>query len=328
MFATPVFISRNVLDPAIYASKRASQGRVHSISRLSTTSSEASSVDLYRTSSTSSNASTSTTASSIAPSSPRQRPQHRKTFSASSFSLPKRFQKKLQKAQPQQLQRRSEPVPTSAPLLAPVHVEETTPKPAADWQCSDLVVRCRNDVYHVDRVIMCYHSRWFEKVCAVVIAPRSSKSVIDLSSDDPEAVAAMMQYCYQLDYTERLSGSDAAVPEATTLSSHVAVFMLAERYGITGLKRVALEKFEELAGMVLMFEGNEEQLIQAIRAMYAPGRRSDANDLRRLAIQLCAGHVEAFIKGTEKTMAMVFESMDELPEFRADLFEEMASRWK
>lgn len=229
--------------------------------------------------------------------------------------------------------------------MTPVHVEEPAPKPATEWQCSDLVVRCKNDVYHVDRVIMCYHSRWFEKVCAVVISPvcfpsfnssqhfaddlqKSAKSVIDLSADDPDAVAAMMQYCYQLDYTERLAGSDIAVPEAVTLSSHVAVFMLAERYGIAGLKRIALEKFEELAAMVLMFEGNEEQLLQAIRAMYAPGRRSDADDLRHVAIQLCAGHVEAFINGTKRTMAIVFESMDELPEFRADLFEEMASRWK
>lgn len=327
MFVTPVFVSRNVLDSSIYPTKLARQSRVDSISRFSTTSSDVSSVDLHRTASTSSNTSTSTAASSVAPSSPKQR-THRKTFSGSSFYLPRRFQRKLQKTQPYESQRRSEPLPTSAPIVTPVHVEEPAPKPATEWQCSDLVVRCKNDVYHVDRVIMCYHSRWFEKVCAVVISPKSAKSVIDLSADDPDAVAAMMQYCYQLDYTERLAGSDIAVPEAVTLSSHVAVFMLAERYGIAGLKRIALEKFEELAAMVLMFEGNEEQLLQAIRAMYAPGRRSDADDLRHVAIQLCAGHVEAFINGTKRTMAIVFESMDELPEFRADLFEEMASRWK
>ncbi|KAF1848636.1 uncharacterized protein K460DRAFT_275684 [Cucurbitaria berberidis CBS 394.84] len=193
---------------------------------------------------------------------------------------------------------------------------------------------------------MCYHSRWFAKVCAVVISPvcvssiaqqtpfltdghqKSSKSVIDLGADDPDAVAAMMQYCYQLDYTDRLSGSDIAVPEDVTLRSHVDVFMLAERYGISGLKQVALQKFEDLAAMVLMFDGNEEQLLQAIRAMYAPARRSNADDLKHVAIKLCADHVESFIHGTEKTMAMVFESMDELPEFRADLFEEMAGRWK
>jgi hypothetical protein len=136
----------------------------------------------------------------------------------------------------------------------------------------------------------------------------------------------MMQFCYQLDYTDQLTGSDIAVPEDVTLRSHVDVYMLAERYGISGLKTLALHKFEDLAAMVLNVDGNEEQLLCAIRGMYASDRRSNADDLRRVAVRLCADNVQAFIHGTGKTMALVYESMDELPEFRADLFEEMASR--
>ncbi|CAN9471113.1 unnamed protein product [Alternaria alternata] len=138
----------------------------------------------------------------------------------------------------------------------------------------------------------------------------------------------MMQYCYQLDYTDQLSGSDLAVPEDVTLRSHVDVYMLAERYGVAGLKALALRKFEEFAGNVLVVDGEEEQLLHAIRSIYAPERRANAHDLKMVAIKLCADHVQAFIHGTGKTMALVYESMDELPEFRADLFEEMASRWK
>ena len=65
----------------------------------------------------------------------------------------------------------------------------------------------------------------------------------------------MMQYCYQLDYTDQLSGSDLAVPEDVTLRSHVDVYMLAERYGVAGLKALALRKFEEFAGNVLVVDG-------------------------------------------------------------------------
>ncbi|KAJ4374934.1 hypothetical protein N0V83_002012 [Neocucurbitaria cava] len=349
MFVTPVFVSRNVLDPSIYASKRSSCNGFPEASRRFSIASSDASIDLHRTSSTNSNNSTSTNASSIAPTSPTQRPHHRKAFSGSSIHVPRRFQKKLQKSQPQEQQplkqapprpppppppppkppKPQEPVSIPAPAVSiPAPVVTSSSTRTADWQCSDLVVRCKNDVYHVDRVIMCYHSRWFAKVCAVVISPKSSKSVIDLSADDPDAVAAMMQYCYQLDYTDRLSGSDTTVPEDITLRSHVDVFMLAERYGVSGLKQVALQKFEDLAGMVLMVDGNEEQLLQAIRAMYASDRRSNADDLRQVAVKMCADHVESFISGTERTMALVFESMDELPEFRTDLFEEMASRWK
>jgi hypothetical protein len=38
-----------------------------------------------------------------------------------------------------------------------------------------LVVKCKNDVYHVDRTIMCYHSKWFARICAIMRAPVSAK---------------------------------------------------------------------------------------------------------------------------------------------------------
>jgi hypothetical protein len=104
--------------------------------------------------------------------------------------------------------------------------------------------------------------------------------------------------------------------------------MLAERYGISGLKNLALQKFQEFAVMVLMVDGNEDQLLHAVRAMYASGRRANAESLRRAAVLLCADHVQEFIHGSGKTMAMVYAAMDELADFRTDLFEEMAERWK
>lgn len=159
--------------------------------RLSVASSHTSSVDLHRSSSSSSHDSTSTNASSIA-SNGKEHSRHRKTFSGGSIHVPRRF---LKKPRPQEKQRPIEPAPTSAPLrpprpppppppppppAVPAKPNVTPPlnpaapsKPAADWQCSDLVVRCKNDVYHVDRVIMCYHSRWFARVCAVLIVPVS-----------------------------------------------------------------------------------------------------------------------------------------------------------
>ena len=156
------------LDPAIYASKRATLGYSET-SRLSIASSDGS-VDLQRTRSTSSNNSSSTTASSVASGSPK-RAQHRRAFSGSSIHVPRRFQKKLQKAPPQEAQQHQAPVPTPVPIVT------SSPTRTSDWQCSDLVVRCKNDVYHVDRVIMCYHSRWFAKVCAVLMSPVSVSNI-------------------------------------------------------------------------------------------------------------------------------------------------------
>jgi hypothetical protein len=142
-------------------------------SKHSTASSDASFGCLHRTASTSSNASVSTAASSISSLKDSPRSKHRKTFSGSSIS--RRF---LTKSKPQESQRQSEPAPTSAPapIISPAPAIPSSPiasPVSADWQCSDLVVRCKNDVYHVDRVIMSYHSKWFAKVSAIVLSPVS-----------------------------------------------------------------------------------------------------------------------------------------------------------
>ncbi|KAH8727737.1 hypothetical protein GQ44DRAFT_769804 [Phaeosphaeriaceae sp. PMI808] len=158
--------------------------------------------------------------------------------------------------------------------------------------------------------------------------PKTSKSLVDLSADDPDAIAAMMQYCYQLDYVEKTTELNASMDEVVNLRPHVDIYMLAERYGISGLKELARQKFERLAISVLVVHGNEERLLQAVRAIYEPSRRANADELRKVAIRICADHVEGFISGNNTTMALVFESMDELPDFRTDLFEEMALRWK
>lgn len=157
---------------------------------------------------------------------------------------------------------------------------------------------------------------------------QTSKNVIDLSADDPDAVSAMMQYCYQLNYTDRTSESSSDIDGPVKIRPHVDVYMLAERYGVSGLKQLALEKFQDIAATLLAVSGNEELFLHAIQAIYAPSRRSDADDLRKVAIRICADHVEGFISGNQSTMALVFESMDESPDFRSDLFAEMSSRWK
>jgi hypothetical protein len=201
--------------------------------RLSTGSSDASS--LHRTSSTTSN--TSTSASSVSSNETKRKPHHRRTVSGSSFQLPRAFQPFHKKTQsqtyaqshpqrplppppppPQQRPRQPPPRPrrpsqealrqreilaasqsatpsspqapsakssnpqTSSPQVpslrassqrvssqrVPSQRPSSIQPSATQWQCSDLVVRCKGDVYHVDRTIMCYHSKWFARICAIM----------------------------------------------------------------------------------------------------------------------------------------------------------------
>lgn len=54
-------------------------------------------------------------------------------------------------------------------MLTPVTI--LGPERIVDIQQADLLVRCRDDDYHVDRSIMCHHSQWFAKVYSKVNYP-------------------------------------------------------------------------------------------------------------------------------------------------------------
>jgi hypothetical protein len=196
-----------------------------------------------------------------------------------------------------------------------------------DAQYSDMIVRCRDDEYRVHRVIVSSHSQWFSKVCAKVPPDDPSSQTVDLSADDPDAVDAMLQYFYQLDYADTFLGLSSVGYTIYTLLPHIDVYLLAERYSIPGLKQLACEKFEARASMLSRVEVSKDKFFQAIRIIYASTRPGE-DDLRKVAVKLCADHAEQYILQGGKTAARVFKLMDEIPAFRMDFIKELASRLK
>ncbi|XPS97483.1 hypothetical protein M3J09_006711 [Ascochyta lentis] len=269
------------------------------------------------------NASTSTTASSTPSVGSTKRSRHLRAFS-DSIHVTRRLQKKPSSQQVPQRQSHPVSVPTS--MLTPVTI--LGPERVADVQQADLLIRCRDDDYHIDRSIMCHHSQWFGKVYSKVNYPKMAKRIVDLSADDPGAVAAMIQYCYQLDYGDTRSDSNSALYSVVTLRPHLDTYLLAERYGMPGLKSLAAQKFEKLATAVLTALGDEDEFLQSIRDLYAPSRKTRADELRRTAVKLCADHLGSAVLGIGKQVSGIISLMNEVPEFRSDLFEELAKRWK
>ncbi|KAF2134847.1 hypothetical protein P153DRAFT_402657 [Dothidotthia symphoricarpi CBS 119687] len=291
MFATPLIATRNVLSSSeLYSSHRRSS---------SSTSSQ-----LSRTSSNASTASTSVSTFSTASTQKRQR--HFRTFSSKSAE-----------SQSTSLAFEAHPPYENQPSATPTY---------PDRSCTDLLVRCKSELYNVNRAVVCGHSQWFTNVCARV-ATTASKCVIDLSADNSDAVAAMMQYCYRLDYVDGLSSpkSDA---HSCALQLHVDVYMLAQRYIIPGMMKLALRKFEALATTTLTTDSDGEDLSKVICGMYAKTSRVRDDQLRPVIIKLCAEHIEKFACGNRRTAARLFTLMGELPEFRSDIFEKVAERWK
>lgn len=155
-----------------------------------------------------------------------------------------------------------------------------------------------------------------------------AKRIVDLSADDPGAVAAMIQYCYQLDYGDTRSDTNSALYSVVALKPHMDTYLLAERYGMPGLKKLATQKFEKLAIAILTTIGDEAEFVQSVRDLYAPARKTRADGLRRIAVKLCADHLGSAVLGIGKEVSGIVALLDDIPEFRSDLFEELAKRWK
>ncbi|KAH6643553.1 hypothetical protein C7974DRAFT_429630 [Boeremia exigua] len=298
-------------------------GRSRASSNASNTSSSAYSALSARSSGHSRTSSTSTTASSTSSVGSVKRGRHLKALS-DGFQVTRRLQKK--QSSQQVPQRQSDPMPAPTSMLRPVTI--LGPERIVDVQQADLLVRCRDDDYHVDRSIMCHHSNWFAKVYSKANYSKMSKRVVDLSADDPGAVAAMIQYCYQLDYGDTRTNSNSSLYSIVALRPHLDTYLLAERYGMPGLQKLAVQKYEKLAVAVLTAVGDEEEFVRSIQDLYTPSRRTRADELRRLSVKLCADHLGSAVLGIGKEVSGIIALMDEVPEFRSDLFEELAKRWK
>ena len=126
-----------------------------------------------RSSGHSRNTSTSSTASYTPSVGPVKRTRHLRALS-DGIHVTRRLKKKP--LSQQVLQRQSDPVPVPTSMLTPVTI--LGPERIVDIQQADLLVRCRDDDYHVDRSIMCHHSQWFAKVYSKVNYPVRSLVVI------------------------------------------------------------------------------------------------------------------------------------------------------
>ena len=143
--------------------------RSRASSNASCTSSSASSVPSTRSSRHSRDTSTSTTASSTPSVGYVRRSRHLRALS-DSIHVTRRLQKKP--SSQHVLQRQSDPISVPTAMLTPVTI--LGPERIVDIQQADLLVRCQDDDYHVDRSIMCHHSTWFAKVYSKVNYPVSS----------------------------------------------------------------------------------------------------------------------------------------------------------
>ncbi|KAI4721255.1 hypothetical protein E4T48_02426 [Aureobasidium sp. EXF-10727] len=153
---------------------------------------------------------------------------------------------------------------------------------------SDLKIVCGADTYNVHKAIICPQSDFFRAACrpdtfeegktGVINLPtssgRDSSAVLAIAPDDFDwdldvetttSVKLMVHYFYHHDYLERdIEGTDWRRP---ILTEHARMYAMGEKYGVRGLKTLALAKFtsaecfirgDVLTAAVIAYHGTPE----------------------------------------------------------------------
>jgi len=131
--------------------------------------------------------------------------------------------------------------------------------------------------------------------------------VVDLPDDDPKVVEDVLHHLYTGHY--RLASIAARVcPSLEHLLRHVGIYVLADKWGMQPLKRLALDQFLE--------DGTECEdgitLIMAADEIYL--RSSEKDDLRLAAVSLVRRHLDDFPLSAQDE-----EHLNEIPGLGSDL---------
>ncbi|CAK1364432.1 unnamed protein product [Cercospora beticola] len=108
-----------------------------------------------------------------------------------------------------------------------------------DSKFSDMTIECEGRKWAVHQAIICTQNEYFMKACSGQFK-EARKKVIVLQEDFPDAINAMVKFFYKGDYDADLSKS--ANSSASDL--HVAVYIAADKYGVTKLAELATRKLK------------------------------------------------------------------------------------
>ncbi|KAK0509752.1 hypothetical protein JMJ35_008146 [Cladonia borealis] len=137
-------------------------------------------------------------------------------------------------------------------------------------QYSDMIIRSGSEEFKVHRAIICPRSKFFAAACNGLFQ-EGNTGIVTLQDDDTPTVRRMLNYLYSLDYDDNgeaasvanythdkgasenllattvteeqhLSAHDA--PEYPELLNNIAVYAIADKYGIPELEVLAARKFE------------------------------------------------------------------------------------
>ncbi|QDS69751.1 hypothetical protein FKW77_010140 [Venturia effusa] len=119
---------------------------------------------------------------------------------------------------------------------------------------TDMYIRCKDGThFEVHKAVVCSLCKFFENACKkeweqkIVAENGTEMTLVNLADDEPFAVNAMIAFFYYHDYqSSRFSQNAperlAAEWKASEARCHIKIYVLADKFGIEGLKGTALAK--------------------------------------------------------------------------------------
>ncbi|KAK7511813.1 uncharacterized protein IWZ02DRAFT_95705 [Phyllosticta citriasiana] len=160
---------------------------------------------------------------------------------------------------------------------------------------TDLTLRCQGREFHVHRVVICLQSGYFTSACRQ--APSSADSsvcpaVIDLGEEDNlDHVTAMIHFFYTYDYRIEDIPDFDQLPPYQELVFHVEIYVLAEKYRVMELKKLAWAKFIAQARHQNAWRGFPLILWRILKPIPASDRW-----LRSSIFSICREHIQELME--------------------------------
>lgn len=183
---------------------------------------------------------------------------------------------------------------------------------------SNFKVKLKSEAFDVHKEILAKHCVFFDNAGNGPFK-EASTGIIDLCDDDPDAMKAVLQFCYTGDYTPG-TAMHAKVRtfslQPTIIFWHLKVYALAEKYNMKELKDKALLKFEDAAELELK---SQSAFFPAIIGYVYDSTPPKDRGLRDLVINITKRNLNKFLEQPE------FESMmEENGDFGKDLVKAIA----
>ncbi|KAG9530516.1 hypothetical protein KCU93_g2682, partial [Aureobasidium melanogenum] len=175
---------------------------------------------------------------------------------------------------------------------------------------SDVTVKFSRISIHAHKSILSLNSNYFHKAFSGKWQEATGKEIDLKSSDNPNAIQALLRHCYNLPYDD----VSVTTKGSYNLAFHADVFLVGDKYEVDNLCDTVLENFEDFAKSVSIYEVEREDVMEAYKIVFA-GKLSD--DRLQKAVKKYLNHniikfiqdkrLEHFLQPEDTLIAAMFQ---------------------